>query len=330
MEYRKLGESGLKVSEVGLGGASFGGMCDEKESLAVIHRALDLGVNLIDTADVYGMGGESGRCEEYVGKAVKDHRSQVVLSSKFGGAMGKGPNDSGASRFHIMQAVEASLKRLDTGYIDLYYIHHPDRTTPIEETLRAMDDLIRSGKVRYLGCCNFPAWQICEAIWTSRMNHLEQMVVAQSAFNLIDRRIKIEVIPCCQALGIGLVTYWPLAEGFLTGKYQRGQEGAAVGRLSDPRFKRMADTLLLDKNYDVLEKLQVYVNDRGRTLVDLAFAWVLAHPFISSTIVAATKPEQVSANVAAADWKLTAQELAEIEELLPPVPGEDYLGVTRR
>lgn len=330
MEFRRLGKSGLKVSEVGLGGANFGGIINEKDSIAVIHRALDLGVNLIDGADVYGIfGGEVGSSEICIGRALKGHRSEVILSTKFGAPMGKGPNDRGGSRYHILKAVEASLKRLETDYIDIYYIHHQDPSTPIEETLRAMDSLVRSGKVRYIGCCNFTAWQICEALWTSRLYNLEQFIVAQSPYNPLDRRIEAEVLPCCQAYGLGLITYWPLAEGFLTGKYQRGKP-ASGGRLADPRFKRMADGVLREKNFDILEKLQAFAKDHGHTVVDLAIAWLLAHPYISSFAAAATKPEQVSANVAAAGWKLTPQELAEVDKLLPEVPGPDYLTTAKR
>jgi aryl-alcohol dehydrogenase-like predicted oxidoreductase len=315
MEYRKLGKSGLKVSEIGLGGNNFGGLVGERETMAVIHHALDLGVNFIDTADIYTMFYTPGGSEEAVGKAIKDRRSEVILATKFGAPMGKHPNERGASRYYIIKAVEASLKRLDTDYIDLYYLHTPDPITPIEETLRTMDGLVRAGKVRYIGCCNFSGWQLCEALWTSRVNNLESFVVEQSNYNIIERSAEAEVIPCCQAYGLGFIGYRPLAEGFLTGKYQRGKPAPAGTRLADPKTKPMASRILNEANFDKLEKLQAIAKEHGHSVAELAIAWLLAHPWLSSVIAAATKPEQVSANVTAADWKLTAAELAQVEQL---------------
>ena len=330
MEYRRLGTTGLKVSEIALGGTTFGGILNEKDSLAVIQKALDSGITLLDAADVYGMGGGAGKCEEWIGKAIKGRRNEVVLATKFGAAMGKGPNDQGCSRYHIMDAMDASLKRLGTDHVDIYYIHHPDPSTPMEETLRAMDDLIHAGKTRYIGACNLSGWELCQSYWTSRLNALEPFAVAQGPYNPLDRRIEAELLPCCRANGIGLVTYWPLAEGFLTGKYQRGQVAPAGSRFADPRFKRMADGVLKEKNYDILEKLQAFAKDHGHTIAGLAIAWLLAHPYVNSIIAAATKPEQVAANVAAAGWKLTAQELSGVDKLLPEAPGADYLSVFKR
>jgi len=310
MEYRKLGNSGLKVSEIGLGGDTFGKWVDEQTSIAIINHALDLGTNFIDTADVYGGRGQS---EEFVGKAVKDKRSQVLIATKFGMTMGEGPNEGGGSRHHIMSAVDASLKRLNTDYIDLYQIHWPDLTTPIEETLRALDDLVHAGKVRYIGCSNFAAWQLCEALWISKVNNLRSFVTVQPRYNFIDRHIEQDLVPCCQAYGIGVIPWYPLAAGFLTGKYRRGEAPSAGTRFgSDPRTYTQ---ILSDANFDKLAKLQTFASQRGHSVAELAIAWLLSHPWVSTVIAGATKIEQLSANVAAAEWKLTANEVAKLEKI---------------
>ena len=231
MEYRNLGKSGLKVSEIGLGSLEFGGRLNEQESISVINQALELGINFIDTADVYN----NGRSEEFVGKAVKGRRSKVIIATKFGISTGEYPNDYGGSRAHIIAAIESSLKRLATEYVDLYYIHWPDPTTPIEETLRTLDALVSAGKVRYTACSNFAAWQLCEALWTSRANNLEAFMGVQTRYNLLDRSIESELVPCCQRYGVGVIPWGPLAEGFLTGKYQRGKPLPAGTRLGSPR-----------------------------------------------------------------------------------------------
>jgi len=309
MEYRRLGSSGLKVSEVGLGGNNFGWWADEKTSIVVINHALDMGVNFIDTADMY----DRGHSEEFVGKAVKGKRTQVIIATKFGNAMGDGPNERGGSRYYIMKAVDSSLKRLQTDYIDLYQMHVPDTTTPIEETLRALNDLVRAGKVRYIGCSNFAAWQLCEALWISKVNNLQSFVTAQPQYNLLDRRIERELVPCCQAYGIGVIPYSPLAGGFLTGKYRQGEEPPPDGRLSgpNPAFRRV----FTEANWEKLAKLEAFVAERGHTVGELAIAWLLAKPWISTVIAGARKIEQVSANVAAGEWKLTAEEVAEVEAI---------------
>ena len=309
MEYRRLGSSGLKVSEVGLGGNNFGWWADEKTSITVINQALDMGVNFIDTADMY----DRGHSEEFVGKAVKGKRTQVIIATKFGNAMGDGPNERGGSRYYIMKAVDSSLKRLQTDYIDLYQMHVPDTTTPIEETLRALNDLVRAGKVRYIGCSNFAAWQLCEALWISKVNNLQSFVTAQPQYNLLDRRIERELVPCCQAYGIGVIPYSPLAGGFLTGKYRQGEEPPPDGRLSgpNPAFRRV----FTEANWEKLAKLEAFVAERGHTVGELAIAWLLAKPWISTVIAGARKIEQVSANVAAGEWKLTAEEVAEVEAI---------------
>ncbi len=309
MEYRKLGNSGLKVSEIGLGGDTFGQWADEQTSIAIINHALDLGINFIDTADVYGGRGQS---EEFIGKAVKGKRSQVLIATKFRTAMGEGPNEGGGSRHHIMSAVDASLRRLNTDYIDLYQIHSPDPMTPIEETLRALDDLVHAGKVRYIGCSNFAAWQLCEALWISKVNNLQSFVTEQPQYNLIDRHIEQDLVSCCQAYGIGVIPYYPLAAGFLTGKYRRGEAPPAGTRFdSEPSYTQT----LSDANFDKLDKLQTFASQRGHSVTELAIAWLLSHPWVSTVIPGATKIEQVSANVAAAEWKLTANEVAQLEKI---------------
>lgn len=309
MEYRKLGNSGLKVSEIGLGGDTFGRWADEQTSIAIINHALDLGINFIDTADVYGGRGQS---EEFIGKVVKGKRSQVFIATKFRTAMGEGPNEGGGSRHHIMSAVDASLRRLNTDHIDLYQIHSPDSTTPIEETLRALDDLVHAGKVRYIGCSNFAAWQLCEALWISKVNNLHSFVTEQPQYNLIDRHIEQDLVPCCQTYGIGVIPYYPLAAGFLTGKYRRGEAPPAGSRFnSEPSYTQ----ILSDANFDKLDKLQTFASQRGHSVTELAIAWLLSHPWVSTVIPGATKIEQVSANVTAVEWKLTANEVAQLEKI---------------
>jgi len=309
MEYRRLGNSGLKVPAIGLGGNNFGWWADEPTSVTVINHAVDMGVTFIDTADVY----DQGHSEEFVGKAVKDKRSQVIIATKFANPMGEGPNDRGGSRHYVMKAVDASLRRLQTDYIDLYQMHLPDATTPIEETLRALDDIVRAGKVRYIGCSNFAAWQLCEALWTSKINNLHSFVTVQPMYNLLARQIERELVPCCQAYDIGVIPYSPLANGFLTGKYRQGEEPPPDGRLSapNPYFRR----IFTDANWDKLAKLEAFAAERGHTVGELAIAWLLAKPWISTVIAGARKIEQVSANVAAGEWKLTTEEVAEVDTI---------------
>ena len=310
MEYRRLGNSGLKVSAIGLGGNNFGWWADEQTSIPVIHHAIDLGVNFIDTADVYARG----QSEEFVGKAIKSKRTNLIIATKFANPMGDGPNERGGSRRYIMQAVDASLKRLKTDYIDLYQMHIPDLTTPIGETLRALDDLIRAGKVRYIGCSNFAAWQMCEAIWISRTNNFSTFISTQPMYNLLSRGIERELVPCCQQYGIGIIPYSPLASGFLTGKYRQGEPAPEGARLagSDPRFQRVFN----ETNWNRLAKLESWAKEHDHTVGELAIAWLLAKPMLATVIAGARKNEQVDANVAAGDWKLTPDEVAEVEALL--------------
>jgi aryl-alcohol dehydrogenase-like predicted oxidoreductase len=322
MEYRNLGKSGLKVSEIGLGSLEFGRRLNEQESNSIIAHALDLGINFIDTADVYN----NGRSEEFIGKAIKGKRSKVIIASKFGIATGDNPNDYGGSRAHIMNAVDNSLKRLTSDYLDLYYIHWPDPTTPIEETLRTLDILVRSGKVRYIACSNFAAWQLCEAQWISRVNSFESFVGVQTRYNLLDRSIESEIVPCCQRYGVGIIPWSPLAEGFLTGKYQRGKPLPSGTRLGSPQIvpppralagmparPGMFASIFSDANFDKLEKMQKFAIERHHTVGELAISWLLSHSWLSSVIAGVTNPSQLLANVTAANWMLTEEEKNELE-----------------
>jgi len=310
MEYRHLGRSGLQVSVVGLGCNNFGMRCDFDQSKDVVHRALDAGITLFDTADVYGGQGKS---EEFLGKILKGRRQDVVLATKFGMKMGDGPHKSGGSRKYIMSAVEDSLRRLDTDYIDLYQLHRPDPETPIDETLRALDDLVRSGKVRYIGNSNFAGWQAAEAHYVAKQANLTPFISAQNEYNLLDRRIEGELVPACNAYGLSILPFFPLASGFLTGKYRQGQEMPAGTRLANAG--PMAARVLTDKNYEVLGKLEAFAEARGKTMLDLAIGWLASLSHVGSVIAGATKPEQIDQNVAAGGWKLTADELAEVDSI---------------
>ncbi len=312
MNYRKLGSSGLKVSEIGLGGNNFGWYADEETSVAVINQALEMGVNYIDTADWYA----GGKSEEIIGKAVKDRRQQVVIATKFGMAMDDGPNEKGGSRHYTMRAVEGSLRRLKTDYIDLYQMHIPDPTTPIEETLRALEDLVREGKIRYTGCCNFSAWQLCEALWTSKFNNLSQsFVTAQARYNVLEREIEADLVPCCHSHDVGVIPWGPLAAGFLTGKYRKNEKFPTDGRLSKKGPSSIYDNVMSEPNWEKLSKLESFAEDCGHKVGELAIAWLLSKPWISSVIAGARKIEQVKANVASSTWKMSANEISQIDNI---------------
>jgi aryl-alcohol dehydrogenase-like predicted oxidoreductase len=308
VEYRNLGASGLQVSAVGLGCNNFGRRCDPAQTKAVVDKAIELGVTLFDTADVYGPRGLS---EEYLGAALKDRRRDVVVATKFRMPMGEGPLWGGGSRRYIFDAVDASLKRLNTDYIDLYQMHAPDTTTPIEETMRALDDVVRSGKVRYIGCSNFASWQAVESQWIARTERLSPFVSAQNQYNLLDRRIERELAPACQKYGMGVLPYFPLASGFLTGKYRPGEappEGTRLAAMGDG-----AKATLNDANFETLGALEDFAKQRDHTMLELAIGWLASQPYVSSVISGATKPEQVEQNVKAAEWRLTPEEMSEID-----------------
>jgi len=310
MEYRKLGQSGLQVSTVGVGTNNFCGRVDEERSTQVVRQAIEEGINFLDTANIYGRG----LSEERIGKAIDGIRSQVLIATKVSGSMGDGPNTKGNSRHHIMQQVEDSLHRLQTDYIDLYQIHFPDPSTPIEETLRALDDLVRQGKARYIGCSNFTAWQVCEAIWTSKALNLTSFVSAQPEYSLLNRSVEHELVPFCHTYGIGILPYFPLASGFLTEKYRQGEPVPEGTRLaSNARAQERAFT---DKNFALLGKLENFAEKRGHPIVELAIAWLLGNSSVSSVIAGATRPEQVTANARASDWHLTKEDMEEIAGIL--------------
>jgi aryl-alcohol dehydrogenase-like predicted oxidoreductase len=308
VEYRYLGRSGLEVSVVGIGCNNFGGRIDYAATEAVVGKAIDTGINLFDTADVYGGQGKS---EEFLGRALKGKRQDVVVATKFASPMGEGPMHRGGSRRYILQAVEDSLRRLDTDYIDLYQVHFPDAHTPLEETARTLDDLVTSGKVRYIGNSNYAGWQIASSAWIQQTEHLEPFISAQNQYSLLERRAEQEVIPAAQAFGLGLLPFFPLASGLLTGKYQRGEAPPEGTRLAGP----MGARALNDRNFDVVEKLTEWAQTHDHTLLELAFGWLATKPYVGSVIAGATKPEQVEANVAAAAWRLTDEEMAEVDEI---------------
>ena len=310
MNHRQLGSTGLKVSTVGLGTNNFGFRMDEESSIKVARFAVDQGINFFATANTYGRG----LSEERIGKALVGIRKEVIIATKVGMAMGDGPNDKGASRHHIMQQAEDSLRLLQTDYIDLYQIHRPDPNTPIEETMRALDDLVKQGKVRYIGCSNYSAWQMCEAIWTAKALSLTQFVTAQPEYNMLNRGIEAELLPFCDLYNIGVLPYFPLASGFLTGKYLQGKDAPEGSRLAGNQ--RAQQNTLTDKNFSLLAKLSGFAEDRGHPMVELAIAWLLAKPSVSSVIAGATKEDQDTANVKASGWDLTGAEVEELDNIL--------------
>ena len=310
MQYRQLGSTGLRVSTVGLGTNNFGFRMDEESSLRVAKFAVDQGINFFDTANSYGRG----LSEERIGKALKGIRHNVIIGTKVGLEMGDGTNDRGASRYHIMQQVEDSLRLLQTDYIDLYQIHRPDPNTSIEETLSALDDLVHQGKVRYIGGSNYNGWQTAEAVLTARSLGLTEFVTMQPEYNMLNRSIEAELLPFCDKYDIGILPYYPLASGFLTGKYLQGQEAPEGTRLAGN--ERTKENTLTDKNFNILSKLSKFAEDRGHPMVELAIAWLLAKPAVSSVIAGATKEEQVTANVKASDWDLTDAEMEELDIIL--------------
>jgi aryl-alcohol dehydrogenase-like predicted oxidoreductase len=307
MQIRNLGGSGLRVSAVGLGCNNFGRI-ELETSRKVIHKAIDLGITLFDTADIYG---DMGGSEAALGEVLGPRRKDIVLATKFSKPMSHDGTKQGASRRYIMSAVEASLKRLKTDYIDLYQQHDYDPLTPIDETLRALDDLIRQGKVRYIGNSNFPAWRIAEAEHVARAINTNRFVSCQDEYSLVVRDIEKELLPCAIEFNLGLLPFFPLASGLLTGKYKRG---AAVP--DDTRFAkvpRLRERYATPRNEEIVEKLRAFAQARGHALLELAFSWLAARPQVASVIAGATRVEQVEQNVEAISWSLSAQEMAEID-----------------
>jgi aryl-alcohol dehydrogenase-like predicted oxidoreductase len=313
MTYRRLGVSGLVVSTVGLGCNNFGRKLDLDATRTVVDAAFDAGITLFDTADIYGT--PHGNSEEFLGAALKGRRDDIVLATKFGMNMaGSNGADHGArgARRYIVRAVEASLRRLDTEYIDLYQIHTPDPETPIDETIAALDDLVRSGKVRYLGNSNFAGWQIADADWTARTAGRTPFISAQNQYSLLHREVEDEIVPACERFGLGFLPFFPLDSGLLSGKYRRGEKPAEGTRLAQDRYQRWLD----GADWDLIEALTAFGAARGHSLLEVAIAGLAARPAVSSVIAGATTAEQVHANAAAGAWELTADEVAALDELL--------------
>ena len=310
MQHRHLGRSGLRVSAVGLGCNNFGGRTDLETSRKVIHKAIDLGITLFDTADIYANIGGS---ETVLGTVLGDRRKDIVLATKFSKPMANDGSKQGASRGYIMSAVEASLKRLKTDYIDLYQQHDYDPLTPIEETLRALDDLVRQGKVRYIGHSNFPAWRVAEAEMTARGINVNPFVSCQDEYSLLVRDNERELIPAATAYNLGILPFFPLASGLLTGKYKRGVDAPADTRFGTTPYLR--ERYATPRNEAVVALLEDFAKKRGHSMVELAFSWLAAQPQVSSVIAGATRIEQVEQNVKAIDWALTPEDLAEIDTI---------------
>jgi aryl-alcohol dehydrogenase-like predicted oxidoreductase len=312
MKQRTLGKSGLRVSLVGLGCNNFGGRTDLEASRMVIHKALDLGITLFDTADVYPVHGDLGSSEKFLGQGLGNRRKDIVLATKFGMPMDQVGILKGASRRYILAAVEASLRRLNTDWIDLYQLHTPDPLTPIEETLRALEDLLRQGKIRYIGCSNLPAWQLVEAQWTTRTLGINSIVACQYEYSLLVRDPERELLPVIQAYGLGLLPYFPLASGLLSGKYKKNNmpEGARL-----TKSQVLSERYLTTANWRIVEHLETFCAKRGCSLLELAFAWLAARPAVSSIIAGATRADQVEQNVKAANWALTPDDMTEIDQL---------------
>jgi aryl-alcohol dehydrogenase-like predicted oxidoreductase len=309
MIKRKLGSTGLAVSALGLGCNNFGMRLDLDETRAVIDAATEVGINFIDTADVYGGRGGS---ERLLGATLGARRKDFILATKFGFPMDTGGRLQGGSRSYVVSAVETSLKRLRTEWIDIYYLHRPDPATPLEETLGALDELVRQGKIRYAGCSNLPGPELADAMDFTRTNKLAGFVAAQDEYNLLSREIETSLVPIIKRFGLALIPYFPLASGLLTGKYRKGQPMPTGTRLSDPRFSaRFAN----EQNLEMVERLAAFCAKRGRTMLELAFGWLLARPYVASVIAGTTTPEQVRQNAGALGWQLTADEIAAVESI---------------
>lgn len=326
MKIKRLGRTGLKVSEICLGTMTFGNQCDEPTSHAIMDKAVDYGVTFFDTADVYPLGhtpDSVGRTEEYIGNWLKGRREQIVLATKFHGEMGPGPNDRGGSRKHILQAVEASLRRLQTDYIDLYQMHSPDFETPLDETLRALDDLVHSGKVRYIGCSNYPAWLLTKGLWISDQLDLARFDSVQPRYNLLFRHIEAELLPLALDQGIGVISYNPLAGGMLTGRYQAGQqvqEGTRFSLLNAGQLYRAR--YWQETQLQAVDQFKQFCDERHVSITKVAIAWVLAQPAITSAIVGASKPEQLDQSLPAVDLTLDEPLLAACDDIWYQLPRE--------
>ncbi|MCL4490003.1 MAG: aldo/keto reductase [Chloroflexi bacterium] len=310
MEYRLLGKSGVRVSVIGLGTNRFGTEAVSQETVSqIISTAMDLGINFIDTSDTYS----KGRSEETLGVALKGHWDRFVVATKFSLPVGEGPNDRGASRYHMMYSIERSLCRLQTDHVDLYYVHKWDPDTPIEEMLRGLEDLCRMGKVRYVGASQFAAWQLAEADLLAEMRGWSPFIVIQAHYHMLERQVERELATYCRTHHVGLVPFFPLAGGFLTGKYKQGQPPPPGSRGESSSYVQQYMT---DGNYARVGKLTAWARAQGRGMNELAHAWLLAHPEVCSVISGSTQLEQVVANARAADWVLTPDEMQEVNTIL--------------
>ncbi|NOU92034.1 aldo/keto reductase [Paenibacillus sp. LMG 31456] len=320
MQYRKLGRTGLKVSEVSLGTMAFGRWIDEKASEEVLNAALDAGINVIDTADIYGRGMDMGdlsligESEAILGRTLKERRHDIVLATKFHARVGNGINDAGQSRYHIYRALENSLRRLQTDHIDLYQVHGFDPQTPMEETLRALDDLVQQGKIRYIGCSNYAAWQLAKAHGVSAVHGLHRFESVQPEYSLITRGIERELVPFAQSENVGIITYSPLGRGILTGKYRAGEAPPAKSRLAAGE-KKLEQLLQANRAYTLVDAIHPLAEARGWSLAQFALSWVLSHSYISSAILGVSKVEQIEDALRYADQRLTQEELAHIDEV---------------
>ncbi|HEX7324875.1 MAG TPA: aldo/keto reductase [Rhodanobacteraceae bacterium] len=311
MHTRSLGSSGLQVSELGLGCNNFAARIDEAASRAVVHAALDAGINFFDTADTYGNKGGS---ETLLGKILGERRRDVILGTKFASPMRAGITRENASRRYILRAIEGSLARLRTDWIDVYWLHWPDPLTPMQETLRALDDVIHAGKVRYIGACNLNGWQTVEAQWLARELGTQHFICAQNAYNLLERAPEAELLPALAAYHLSLVPYYPLASGMLAGRYQRGAAAPAGSRFAD--WQHLGRRYQTDANWQRVAKLQGWCDAHRRSLLDVALAWLLAHREVASVITGASRPEQVTQNAGTIAWRMTDAERAEVDALL--------------
>jgi aryl-alcohol dehydrogenase-like predicted oxidoreductase len=309
VEYRQLGNSGVRVSVIGLGTNQFGGPVDQEGVNRVIAEAIDLGINFIDTADVY----QNGRSEETLGHALKGRWREVVVATKVFNATGEGTNDKGTSRYHMINGLEDSLRRLQTDHIDLYQMHRWDAATPVEEMMRTLDDFVSSGKVRYIGASAYASWQLAKANLLAEFRGWTSFVTVQSHYHMLERDVEKEVIPYCQEHNVGFIPFFPLAGGFLTGKYKR-DEGAPAG--SRGERSPYVQKYMTDANYDIVEKLSAWAQERDHTMNELAHAWLLAQPTVCSVISGLTKMEHLQANAKAGEWQLTADEVGEVTAVL--------------
>jgi aryl-alcohol dehydrogenase-like predicted oxidoreductase len=310
MKTRTMGKSGLAVSEIGLGCNNFGMLTNLEESRAVIDKAIDLGITLFDTADIYG---DHGGSEKILGQVLGKRRKDIVLATKVGKPMDEAGTLKGASRRYIMSSVESSLRRLQTDWIDLYQIHELDPLTSMDETLLALEDLIRKGTVRYIGCSNFPAWKVVESFWISKELEISSYISCQDQYSLLSRGIEEELIPAMESYSLGLLPYFPLAGGMLTGKYKRNVEPSKGTRFAS--WKGLAGRYTTETNWSIVEQLVKFCAERNHSLLELAFSWLLSKPVVSSVIAGATKPEQLEMNVRAVNWLLSKEDLAEIDKL---------------